>query len=327
VSTLKNKKRTPIKTWKWLYAYGAAVVLFAAYIPTFIHQTLYSALPGVGSSITLTKFGDMASVLFTFTPEWKLGGWLSLLIIAGIILVSIVGVKVYRLLSAQQKQYFLLLVALTLVPIAFYTLTSLPPRTPIFINRYLAHVSIFIYMLVGVVLALGIVHKKALKGRVKNMPYIAYTTVLVIVGIGMLQLHATGNFVFERMQYPQTRELRETVMCDDDWYVRGEQGVEENGLTELQRQWVDDFARLPQVSWDDDSVWLFSEDAWREDFGVELPVVFVEELRITVHAKVLVIDDRIFRHYSNPIKMAPESTPFDLLVEISVGCIPLLTLH
>ncbi len=216
VGTLKDKKRAPLKTWKWLYAYGLAVLLFAAYVPTFIHQTLYSALPGVGSSITLTKFGDMVSVLFTFTPEWKLGGWLSLLIIAGIILVSVVGVRVYRLLDAKQRQYFLLLVALTLVPIAFYMLTSLPPRTPIFINRYLAHVAIFIYMLVGVVLALGIVHKKNWKGRVKNIPYIACAAVLVIVGIGMFQLHSTGNFVFERMQYPQTRELRETVTCGDD---------------------------------------------------------------------------------------------------------------
>lgn len=215
VVMLKEKKRQPIKTWKWLYAFGFAVLLFAAYIPTFIYQTLYSALPGVGSSITLTKFGDMVSVLFTYTPEWNVGGWLTVLIVVGIILVSVVGARVYRLLSKQQKQYYLLIVALTLIPIAFYVLTSLPPRTPIYINRYLAHVAIFIYMLVGVTLALGIVYRDKWKGHARFVPFAAYAVTLLIVGIGMVQLHTIGNFVFERMQHPQTEQVRQAIACND----------------------------------------------------------------------------------------------------------------
>jgi len=215
VVSRKEKKRQPFKTWKWLYAYAFGVLLFLPYIYTFIHQTLYSALPGVGSSITLTKFADMVSVLFTFTSEWSLGGWLTLLILAGIILVSIVGAKVYRDIQQPQKRYYLLLVALTLVPIAFYVLTSLPPRTPIFINRYLAHVAIFIYMLVGVTLALGVVYRSKWKKHVRKLAPIAYLVTLLLVGIGMVQLYATGNFVFERMQLPQTTQVREAITCND----------------------------------------------------------------------------------------------------------------
>ena len=215
VVSLKEKKRRPLRTWKWLYAYAFAVLLFVPYISTFIHQTLYSALPGVGSSITLTKFADIVSILYVYTPEWSLGGWLTLLILAGIILVSVVGVRVYRDIPQQQKKWYLLLIVLTLVPIAFYVFTSLPPRTPIFINRYLAHMAIFIYMLVGVTLALGIVYRNKQKGYARFLAPIAYAVVLVIVGIGMVQLNKTGNFVFERLQHPQTSQIRDAVDCND----------------------------------------------------------------------------------------------------------------
>jgi len=215
VLSMKEKKRQPVKTWKWLYAYAFAVVLFLPYIATFIHQTLYSALPGVGSSITLAKLADMVSVLFAYTPEWSVGGWLALLILAGIILVSVVGVKVYQHIPQPQKKYYLLLVALTLVPIAFYILTSLPPRTPIYINRYLAHVAIFIYMLVGVTLALGVSYRSKWKKQASRLAPVAYAVTLLIVGIGMMQLYATGNFVFERMQHPQTSQIRQAVTCNN----------------------------------------------------------------------------------------------------------------
>lgn len=213
--SIKEMKRQPLKSWKWLYAYALALLLFLPYISTFIHQTLYSALPGVGSSITLIKFADIVSILFTYTPEWNLDGWRTLLILAGIILVSVVGARVYRDILQPQKRYYLLLVALTLVPIAFYVLTSLPPRTPIFINRYLAHVAIFIYMLVGVTLALGITYRNKWKGYTRSLAPIAYVVTLFIFGVGIVQLYATGNFIFERLQHPQTSQIREATTCNN----------------------------------------------------------------------------------------------------------------
>ncbi len=213
--SLRAKKRLPIKEWRWLYAYGFSILLFAAYLPTFIYQNLNSALPGVGAQVTLTKLGDMVSMLFTFTPEWGVNGWLTLLIVAGVILVAYVGTRVFTRLTTAQKGYYLLLCTLILVPITFYALTSLPPKAPIYINRYLAHVAVFVYMLVGVTLALGIVHKDLWKKTKSRVPYVAYAVTLAIVSIGIVQLQATGNFVFERMQHPQTREIRQAVDCND----------------------------------------------------------------------------------------------------------------
>ncbi len=214
-----KQKRAPLKEWKWLYAYGLSIVLFAAYIPTFIYQFVHSALPGVGNEITITRLVDMASVLFTYTPEWSLGGWLSLALLTAGILTGIVGTRVYKALPMQTRPYYVLLVLLVVVPIIFYTVTSLPPRTPIFINRYLAHIALFVYLLVGVTLALGIVGLTKNKGRSKSIPAIAYTLVVVILAYGTAQLYVTGNFVFERLQHPQTAQLRETIKCDDSTTV------------------------------------------------------------------------------------------------------------
>ncbi len=214
VTSLKSKKYT---FWRnpWIYAYVGAVVIFLPYIATFIHQMLNSALPGIGNAITLTRLVDITTVLFTYTPEWQVSGLLSLLILAGIILVSVVGFRTAQFLTKNEKKYFGLIVTIVLVSIGFYALTSLTSK-PIFVNRYLAHISVFIYALVGLVLAFGIVYKDKNKGKAaRRLPIIAYALCLVIVGIGMINLQSTGNFVFERMQHAQTQQIRESITCDD----------------------------------------------------------------------------------------------------------------
>ncbi len=214
VTSLKTKKYT---FWKnpWIYAYIGAVVLFLPYISTFIYQMLNSALPGIGNAVTLTRLVDITTVLFTYTPEWQVSGLLSVLIFAGIVLTAIVGVRAAKYMSKSEKKYFGCIVTIVLVSIAFYALTSLGAK-PIFVNRYLAHISVFIYALVGLVLAFAVVYrKKQQKGAAQVLPILAYTLVIVILGLGLIKLQSTGNFVFERMQHAQTQQIRESITCDD----------------------------------------------------------------------------------------------------------------
>lgn len=208
--------------WKtpWLYAYGGAVVLFLPYSLTFINQTLHSALPGIGKEVTLTRFVDMVTTLFTYTPEWQTGGWLSLLIIIGTILMAVVGARAARVMSAKEKKNYALIVTIVLVSLTFYAVTSLPPRTPIFVNRYLAHIAIFIYALVGVTLAYGLLYRTKLKTRISRIiPFVAYGVAIAIFAIGLSRLHGAGNFVFERMQHPETQAIRQGITCDKDTMV------------------------------------------------------------------------------------------------------------
>ena len=215
IITLKAKKRPPLKSLKWLYAYAASVLLFSPYIYTFFYQLLNSALPGVGSELTLTKLVDVGTTLSVYTPEWQIGGWLSLLLIISAAITIILGVKIHRNLPASVQKYYGLLVVLVVVPLLFYVITSLPPRTPIFINRYLGHIAVFIYMLAGVTIALSVTYRSSLKGVYRKLPFVGYGLAVLVVGLGMAQLYITGNFVFERMQHPQTSDLRQNITCND----------------------------------------------------------------------------------------------------------------
>lgn len=213
-----KKPRAPFLQWRWLYAYVGAVLLYVPYLPTFIYQMTHSALPGIGRETTLTGFVDSATVLFAFTPEWKIGGWLSLLIVTGVVLVAWVGAKTVKYLSKKERVYFALMTCMVLVPLGFYTLISLPPSSPIFVNRYLAHVAIWIYGYIGIILAFGIVYRSKLKtGRA--VPYLAFAAVLLVLSVGVYTLQKTGNFVFERMQYPETQQVQSAIDCSAETTV------------------------------------------------------------------------------------------------------------
>lgn len=219
VISLKSKQYAFSKN-PWIFAFGGAVVLFLPYIGTFLHQTLNSALPGIGNEVTLTRLVDMITVLFLYTPEWQIGGWLSLLVVAGVILVSVVGFRTAKYMSKTEKKYLGLIATIVVGAIIFYAVTSLPPRAPIFVNRYLAHIAVFIYALVGITLAFGLVYRQKLKTRsAKTFPLIAYGVVVIILAIGLVRLQAAGNYVFERMQYPETQQIRQSINCNEDTAV------------------------------------------------------------------------------------------------------------
>jgi len=213
VNSIKSEKR-PFWRWPWLYAFAGAVVLFLPYIGTFIHQLTHSALPGMGNAMTASQLVNIVSMLSLYAPEWSLGGLGTIIIGAFIITLSVLGVRVYRTLSKKQKQGYMLLVALTVVPVAFYALTSLSPN-PIFIVRYMAHSALFFAMLIGVTVALSLVTKPRLKG-VRKKTYVAVLAVLCVLVVGTVTLQKTGNFVFERMQKPMTHSVREAAQCDND---------------------------------------------------------------------------------------------------------------
>lgn len=198
-------KRTVLRS-PALVGFGAAILFFLPQLPTFINQTLHSALPGVGNELTLTKLVSVLSVLTIYTPEWQIGGWYSLLLVGGLILF---GVLLHSLLKEKVYRSGLLFIAtLVVVPLVFYALSSLPPRQPIFIERYMAHVAVYVYIIIAVIAVLGLASSK------KKQAW-AFVAVLAITSItGLVRLQSTGNLNLERMQLPQTRQLRAEIPCD-----------------------------------------------------------------------------------------------------------------
>ena len=217
-------KEKPFWKWTWLYAFVGAVVLYLPYIPTFIHQFTNSALPGIGSSITITKLGDIVSMLTIYTPEWSLSGLLSIPLLVLLVGVIILAGVVYRVLPVVQLCIYQLLLILAIVPVIFFAITSLPPANPIFIIRYMAHVSIFVYLFAAATVALAFVyrteiHRQVLKKwslRRVNVSIAVVAGLLLVSGIyGTAVLAKTGNLNFERMQQPRTTDVRQQITCDD----------------------------------------------------------------------------------------------------------------
>ncbi len=212
---IKDKKAEPVRRWPWLHAFAIAVLLFLPYISTFLHQMMNSALPGMGSEVTLTKAIDMITMVLVYTPEWGVGGWLSLLLAGVMATMALIATRVAKSLPKKQKTSLMLMVSLVVVPVLFFAATSLPPREPMYIVRYIAHIAILFYALLGAILGLYWVR---LKPKLHQMVVI-YGAIIALLILGTTNLFNTGNFNFERMQRPQTHLLRKTIQCGGDTLI------------------------------------------------------------------------------------------------------------
>jgi len=205
------------KSWRtffkqpWVLAFIGAAALFAVYVPTLLHQLTHSALPGVGSQLTLTQLANVAGMVAVFTPEYQLNGILSLAIIGIISLTLYLLTVVYVKTPKSQKSAIRLVVALVIVPFLFYAVISV--FSPIFITRYIAHIAIYMYALVGIAVALGWRFGK------RRVAVVLAALALTVSILGVFQLQSTGNYVFERLQYPEIRQIRETITCNDDTVI------------------------------------------------------------------------------------------------------------
>lgn len=210
IHAIKHKEK--IYQQKWLYAYVGAVVLFLPWLPTFISQTIQSALPGIGYELTFEKIGYALSMVISYTPESQITGWLTL----GLLFVLITSIYLmavaHRKMPPAQRTYIWLVVVLAVVPISFFALLSLIGN-PVFINRYLAPIAIYYYMFISVAIALGWRYGK----RITSL-LLAAVSLFMLLG-GVIQLQSFGNFNFERWQQPRTAEARESISCGEDTVV------------------------------------------------------------------------------------------------------------
>lgn len=219
------------KFWsqRWVWSYAAVGILVLPHIPTIIFQLTHSALPGIGWTLNLTHMWSVVSLILTYTPEWSVSSWTA----AGIMLVALLTLylidRARREMSSEGKKSLSLLICLAIVPISFFIIVSLPMSSPFFVPRYLAHVSLFIYAIIGVAIALGWSY-----GYRKAALLLSILT-LALLSWGVIQLFKAGNFNFERMQRPQTLNIRQGIDCstavivaddpytfiNDNYYFRG----------------------------------------------------------------------------------------------------------
>lgn len=203
------KTRTPIipnliKQKFWI-AYGVVALIFAPYVPTVIGQFQHSALPSITSPVTFKELTTILSFGISYQPEWKISVALSLLLFIFLVLTIKLMAHNYSKALKKEKNGLNLFLSILLVPIAFFALISIPPMKPYFMERYLAHFIIFGYALIGVTL------DSAWRGG-KHLSSIVLTFLtLGLLASGMANLNKTGNFNFQNLSYPNSKEARASI--------------------------------------------------------------------------------------------------------------------
>ena len=196
----------------WI-VYAVSVLLFLPWIPTVLTQLNDSALPPYMSSITMYELTNILGLLTAYSAGWQIGPWLTVLLVVFIGLFGYVYGQVWQRIGKTQKQGLALLTLCFVVGIIFYTIISLPPNPPRFLERYVVHISVFWYALLGVVIALG------WHVRLKLSALLFTVVSIVLLGYGSLTVAAVGNYNFQRLQDLQANTIRKELGCDNTTFV------------------------------------------------------------------------------------------------------------
>jgi mannosyltransferase len=204
-------RREKQSIWKapWLVALAGSVLLFLPWLPIFIAQVNNSALSSVTQALTLDNLTSIISFMFVYQPSWQVGAFMSLLVVAVIVAMAVLLRRVFHAVDQKHRPYLVLLVLYIFIPIVALALLSLV--RPLYLERYLSHVMIGGYMLVGVVIAMS-----ALRSLSKKMILVG-AGVLAVAVMGVVHLAEIGNYSFQRLQRPMVAQAAaEMADCTPD---------------------------------------------------------------------------------------------------------------
>lgn len=195
--SVKSLLQTP-----WLIAYGAAAALFLPWLPVLAQQMRGGALTSVAQPMTLDNLMSIVSFYTVYQPVWRLGPFLSVLVVGAIIVIGWLIARTLRLANGAQRSYLVLLMFYTLVPITFLTLVGF--FRPMYLERYMSHVAIGGSLLLGVMI--GMVYPHVRRGKRWLIGLL-----LAIFLVGTSTLIGIGNFNFQRLLSPSMNQVANRI--------------------------------------------------------------------------------------------------------------------
>jgi mannosyltransferase len=193
-------------TKDWIIAHIIAVGLFLPWLPFMALQL--GGIQGSGfwiGAVGVDSFPNYFTNLFYYLEHEQATGWLSLLL--GVVLASLtyLAVRTYRSFNKGDKMNYLLVIALSFVPVLLLFLASLPPLRSSFVERYLLPAIIGFAVFAAVTIVVG---------TRKWRPILRIGSVLLIAGmmiVGIVNVYHFGNYNKNSNTHVLTRELVEKI--------------------------------------------------------------------------------------------------------------------
>jgi len=176
-------------TKNWVMAHIIAVAIFIPWLPLMLIQL--TIIQGGGFWIgpvgadTITSY--LTNVLFyedhNFAPGWY-GAALAVIVV----MLAVFGLKLYRTLGKKQRQYYLLILTLAVVPVIGLAVISLPPVRSSFVERYLMPSIVGFSLFAGVTLTLGMAKLR------RTWQVIGIGIIVVSMLFGISNVYYLGNY-------------------------------------------------------------------------------------------------------------------------------------
>ena len=207
----------------WLWAYVGSVILFAPWLSVFISQVGNGALAPISQAMTLDNLFGIITFNTLYQPTWQLTPLYSLVALFVIVASIIVVTMAWRSLRTRtERRNFQLLLLYIAIPVIILTLVSL--LRPMYVERYLSHVAI------GGILLLGVSCAFVWTRRPSPWTKLTVLGIVAVMSLGLVQVSSVGNYNFQRLQYPETKQASATLrpsvyrVIADDPYVMTELG-------------------------------------------------------------------------------------------------------
>lgn len=199
----KESKGSKFFSKEWVWSHALAVALFVPWVPYFISQTKHVQS---GFWIGPVSAGTPVNYLTNFFYYLGTGdakSWLALIFSIVVILTISLLPRVYKTLNPKQRKNYLMVVAVSWVSPAILFLLSMPPLSPVFVERYLVPSMTFMSIFFAVVLVVGT------KGWKTIYRLIPITLVAVMFIFGIQNVYWYGNYNKNSHVHIQVREAVE----------------------------------------------------------------------------------------------------------------------
>lgn len=202
---LARQRKKSVVRQRWWLAYAGSVVLFLPWLPTFMKQIGNGALAPISQPLNVENLVGVASFWSLYQPAWQLNGLMTLVLLVVIIFSALLLSRAFKNVASKQRPYLVLLALYAGLSVLLVALVSL--IKPLYVERYLAHVTIGISLLIG--------SAAWLAGWQKSPKVRLYALgILAVLLLGVINLTNTGNFNFQRLQLPEIKQLASGITCD-----------------------------------------------------------------------------------------------------------------